>query len=319
MSAIRQAGKINENTTLVDIGMEDVHGMTAVYLIRGDKTCLIDGGTRTQAPRLIKMLGELNAFPPDQIIVTHPHWDHAQGIPLLRQAASRQGKQIEVLASGAAIPLLADAAFNDVFGGGPYESIRAVTPVKEEDAIDLGGVALRIYEVPGHCRGHIAILDEKNRNLFVGDALGIKVSDDIFLPPFMPSTWDSDAFLSSVNRLRQIPYETLCLAHFGCIGGSEARSILDEAVATCNTWWRFYERHADRLGDADYLLQAMRKELNLGIPILRPVTFRLKVLLSLVTAAGSVTGRKTAIVDKLAFGDILGWLATGYRMYTSAH
>jgi len=212
MSAIRQPGKINENTTLVDNGMEDVHGMTAVFLIQGDRKCLIDAGTRTAAPRLVKMLSELDAFPPALIVVTHPHWDHAQGIPLLRQAASRQGKQIEVLASGAAIPLLADAAFNDVFSGGPYESIQAVTPVKEGDTIDLGGIALRIYEVPGHCRGHIAILDEKNSNIFVGDALGDKVSDDIFLPPFMPSTWGPDAFLCSVNKLRQVPYETLCLA-----------------------------------------------------------------------------------------------------------
>jgi hypothetical protein len=106
---------------------------------------------------------------------------------------------------------------------------------------------------------------------------------------------------------------------FGCTGGSEAKSILDEAVDTCNTWWKFYERHADKLSDTDYSLQAMRKELNLGIPILRPATFRLKVLLSLVIAFSSVMGRKTAIIDKLAFGDILGWLATGYRMYTSAH
>ena len=303
MSAIRQPGKINENTTLVDIGMEDVYGMTAVYLVRGDRKCLIDGGTRHEAPRLMKMLSELDAFPPDLIVVTHPHWDHAQGIPLLRQAASRQGKQIEVLASGEAIPLLADASFNDVFGGGPYESIQDVTPVKEGDTIDLGGIALRIYEVPGHCQGHIAILDEKNRNIFVGDALGNKLSDDIFLPPFMPPTWDPDAFLSSVNKLKQIPYETLCLAHFGCIGGSEARSILDEAVETCNTWWQFYERHAEGLSDTDYLLQAMRKEINPGIPIIRPMSFRLKVLLSLVTAAGSMMGSKTAIIDKLAFGD----------------
>ena len=91
------------------------------------------------------------------------------------------------------------------------------------------------------------------------------------------------------------------------------------AVETCNTWWKFYERHADRLDDADYLLQAMRKEINLGIPVLRPMTFRLRALLGLVTAVGSVTGRKTAIIDKLALRDLLGWLATGYRIYTSAH
>jgi len=319
MSAIRQPGKINENTTLIDIGMGDVCGMTAVYLIQGARKCLIDGGTRKEAPRLVKMLSELDAFPPDLIIVTHPHLDHTQGIPLLRQEASRQGKKIEVLASNEAIPLLADASFNDVFEGGPYESIQDVTPVKEGDTINLGGIALRIYEVAGHCRGHIAILDEKNSNILVGDALGIKVSDAIFLPPFMPPTWEPDAFLSSVNKLRQVPYETLCLAHFGCIYGSEAKSILDEAVETCNIWWQFYERNAERLSDTGYLLQAMRKEINPGTPVIRPMSFRLSVLLGLVTVAGTVMGRKTAIIDKLAFGDPLKWLATGYRMYKSSH
>lgn len=319
MSAIRHAGKINKNTTLVDIGMEDAYGVTAVYLIQGARKCLIDGGTRTEAPRLLKTLKELDAFPPDLIVVTHPHWDRTQGIPLLRQEAATHGEKIEVLASNEAIPLLADASFNDVFGGGPYESIQDVTAVKEGDTIDLGGIALRIYEVPGHCRGHTAILDEKNGNLFVGDAIGDKISDAIFLPPFMPPAWDPDAFLSSVNKLKQIPYETLCLSHFGCMYGSEAKSILDEAVETCNTWWQFYARHAERLSDTDYLLQAMRKEINPGIPMIRAMSFRSSVLLGLVTAAGTVMGRKTAIIDKLAFGDTLKWLATGYRMYTSAH
>ncbi len=318
MSAIRQPGKINANTTLIDIGMEDVHGMTAVYLVQGARKCLIDGGTRTEASRLIDLLGKLGAFPPDLIVVTHPHWDHAQGIPRLRETASWQGRNIEVVASHAAIPLLADPAFNDVFGGGPYESIQEVSPLQEGDTLDLGGVTLRIYDVPGHCRGHIAILDEVNHNLFVGDALGYKVSDDIFLPPFM-ANWEPDAFLASVDKLRQVPFETLCLAHFGCIGGVEARSILDEAVETYHTWWRFYERHADRLDDTDYLLKAMRQEINPGVPVLKPLTFKARGLLNLALTAASVTGRKTAMVDKLAFGEMLGWLATGYRMYTGTH
>ena len=319
MSAIRQPGKINANTTLIDIGMLDVRGLTAVYLIQGARKCLIDGGTRKEAPRLVKMLSELDAFPPDLIIVTHPHWDHAQGIPWLRQEAARQGKKIEVLASTEAIPLLADASFNDVFGGGPYDSIRDVTAIREGDSIDLGGIALRIYNIPGHCRGHVAILDEKNGNVFVGDAIGDKVSDALFIPPFMPPTWDPDAFLSSVNKLRQLPYESLCLAHFGCIQGSEAKSILDEALDTCNTWWRWCESNADRLSDTNYLLQAMRKEINPGIPVLKPMTLRLSLLLGLVTAAATVMGRKTAVIDKLALGDALKWLATGYRTYRSTH
>ena len=56
MTANRTPGKINDNTTLIDIGMFGVQGVTATYLIQGDKTCLIDGGTRKESHRLIKAL-----------------------------------------------------------------------------------------------------------------------------------------------------------------------------------------------------------------------------------------------------------------------
>jgi glyoxylase-like metal-dependent hydrolase (beta-lactamase superfamily II) len=180
----------------------------------------------------------------------------------------------------------------------------------------LGGITLRIYDVPGHCRGHIAVLDETNGTIFVGDAIGYKMSDDIFLPPFMPPTWDPDAFQSSIERLRQISYQALCLAHFGCIGGDEAKAILNEAVATCQSWWQFYERHAARLTDAGYLLQAMRRELHPGLPVVRPLSSGLRALLAVVTAGASVLGQKAAVIDRLAYGDALQWLASGYRMYT---
>ncbi len=319
MTAIRQAGKFNENTTLIDIGMQDVHGITAVYLVQGEKKCLIDSGTHKDAPRLVKMLNELGAFPPDIIIATHPHWDHIQGIPWLRQQAALQGKQIEVLASPEAIPLMADASFNDIFHSGSHASIQDVTPVKDGDTIDLGGLTLRIYDIPGHCQGHIAILDEKNRNVFVGDALGDKIGDGLFLPPFMPPTWDPQAFVSSVEKLKQLPYETLCLTHFGCISGSEARTILDESVENCNRWWQWIEKNRDRLSDTGYLLRAMRAEINPIIPTIQPMTPMMSVALGLVTAAGTVLGNKTAILDKLFLGDILHWLGTGYRMYTEKH
>lgn len=317
MSAIRQQGKINENTTLLDIGLFGVYGIASVYLIRGEKTCLIDTGTSKEAPRLVKLLRELGAFPPNYIVVTHAHYDHAQGVPHLRREAAGENKSIEVLASQQAIPLLADRSFNDPFNKGPYESILDVTPVEEGETIDLGGITLRFYEIPGHCRGHIAILDEKNKTIFVGDALGVKYADHCFLPPFMPPTWDPQAFLSSVNKLKQIPYEAICLGHFGCFSGSEARSILDEAVETYRTWWQLYVKNADRLDDADYLLQAVRKEINPVIPELRPISFGMRVMFGLLSAAGSITGRKTAMIDKLAMGEYLEWLALGYRAYQS--
>jgi glyoxylase-like metal-dependent hydrolase (beta-lactamase superfamily II) len=312
MSAFRLPGKINEDTTLLDIGLFGVYGMAAVYLIRGEKTCLIDAGDRGEAPRLVKLLRKLGAFPPDYLILTHPHYDHAQGVPHLRREAAGR---IEVLASQQAIPLLEDPSFNNPFNKGPYASIRDVTPLKEGDTLDLGGISLHIYDVPGHCQGHIAILDEKNKTMFVGDALGVKPMDDIYLPPFMPPTWDPEAFVSTVNKLKAIPYESICLAHFGCISGDEARHLPDEALETYNTWWHFYEKNSDRLDDTDYLLKAMRAEPLLGIPVLRPVSLGMRAMLVFLSAASALLGKKTAMIDKLAFGDYLAWLAISYRDY----
>jgi hydroxyacylglutathione hydrolase len=316
MSAIRQQGKLNDNTTLLDIGMRGIYGLAAVYLVRGEKTCLIDGGTRTEAPRIVKMLRALDAFPPDYLILTHPHWDHAQGVPRIRRAAPAQYK-MEVLASQQAIPLLADPSFNDPFGKGPYERIQNVTPLNEGDTLDLGGLTLRMFDVPGHCQGHLAILDEQNGTLFTGDAAGVKMTDHTFLPPFMPPTWDPEAFLSSVNKLKHIPHESICLAHFGCIYGDEAASILDEVVEVSRRWWELYERNAGMLNDTDRLLQVVREEINPAVPDIRPTSTGMRLLFGLVVAADKVLGRKPAILDKLAFGDYLSWLVKGYQTYTT--
>jgi glyoxylase-like metal-dependent hydrolase (beta-lactamase superfamily II) len=204
--------------------MFGVSGSTAIYLIEDEKKCLIDDGTQTEAKRIINMLKERNVFPPEIVIVTHSHYDHTQAIPAMRKEAAKQGKTIDVMASETAIPLLEDQSYNDVFESGPYKNIRDVTPVKEGDSIDIGQTTLKIFEVPGHHKDHIAILDEMNKNIFVGDSIGYKVGDDTFLPPFMPPFWDAEAFHATIEKLRQINYESLCLAHFGYIYGRRSQS-----------------------------------------------------------------------------------------------
>jgi glyoxylase-like metal-dependent hydrolase (beta-lactamase superfamily II) len=313
MPAIREPGLINENTTMLDIGMLDRYGFTALYLIRGSRTCLIDTGTRTEAPYLVRKLTEINAFPPDVIILTHPHWDHTQGLPLIRQLASNLGKKIEVFASGDAIPLLADPSFNDVYPCGPYESIQDVTSVEEGDSVDLGDILLRIYDVPGHCNGHIAILDEKNKNIFVGDAIGQKLGENYFIPPFMPPSWNMEKYLLTIEKMEKLDFMTLSLAHFGCICGEDAKLILDEAVETMHVWWQFFDRHSGCLDDNNYLLKVMRKEINPTLPEFRAKTLKKKIMYQLATCLGSVTGRKTMLLDQLSFGDTLKFLAIGYR------
>ncbi|MBS0204750.1 MAG: MBL fold metallo-hydrolase [Planctomycetes bacterium] len=317
MVAQRVPGAINPQTTLIDIGMGNCHGIASAYLIQGARSCLIDAGTRQAAPRLIKQLRALNAFPPDMIVVTHPHWDHTQGIPVLRQAAAAEGRTIEVIAARRAIPLLADATFNNDFGGGPHLAVLDVSPVDDGARIDLGGIQLRIIGLPGHSDGQIAILDETHGNICVGDAIGDKLADDIFLPPFMPRTWDAPGFSQAIETLRQTPYETLCLTHFGCISGPEARTILDEALDNCRIWWEWFDKHADHLHQTRRLLLAMRSELDVGIPRILPMHAGTKLGLGILTTVASLFGRRTRVLDRLYFCHAIEWLARGYTMSRS--
>ncbi len=256
MTAIRKPGKINDDTILFDVNMMGIPKIAAMYLIESGKKCIIDGGTHTEARKIIRQLKDLNFFPPDMIILTHSHWDHTQAVPMMMKRAEKEGKKIEILASAAAIPNLKDQSFNDIFGVGPFNNIETdVTPLKEGDTVDLGGINLEIFEVPGHMSDHIAILDTKNKNLLVGDAIGYKVTDSLFIAPFMPPHWDADAFLKTIEKIRNIEYDGISLAHFGYIYDTEARSILDEAISAYENWWNAFEQYIDKLDDIDYLIE----------------------------------------------------------------
>ena len=315
MSAIRETGKINDNTSLIDIGMMGVAGVTAMYLIEDEKKCLIDGGTRTEAKRIINTLKEMKAFPPDIIIVTHSHWDHTQAIPTLRREAARQGKAIEVLASEAAIPLLADQSYNDVFESGPYQNITDVKALKEGDVVALGKTNLQIYEVPGHHKDHIAILDGPNKNIFVGDSIGYKIGDHTFLPPFMPPFWDMKLFRETIEKYRQIDFESLCLAHFGYIYGAEAKTVLDEAVATCDAWWEAFDKNADHLDNIDYMMNVVFNEIK-PTPIHPEIlSTKLKILAGVMTTVTKILRKEPMPLFNHLMKGIVEWLGKGYQTY----
>jgi len=255
MTAIREEGKVNDDTTLIDIRMFGVPKITGIFVIESGKTCLIDAGTHTEARKILRQLKEINVFPPDKIILTHSHWDHCQAIPFLNQRALKEGKEIEIYASEKAIPNLRDQSYNEIFGTGPFNNIETnLITLKEGDIVDLEGIRLKIFEAQGHMTDQVLILDEKNKNLFIGDALGDKVSDAVFVPPFYPPNWDKEEFLKSINKIKKIDYETISLAHFGLLYGDEAQNVLDESVANVNKWWSFFEENIEHLNNIPYMV-----------------------------------------------------------------
>ena len=262
MTAIRNEGKLNNNTTLIDAELGGFKGGVACFLIEsGDQKVLIDAGAKSSGPLIYRKLKELNAWPVSKIIITHSHFDHTQGVIYLREQAAAEGFKIEIMASEKGIPYYKDQTYNSFFqypGQEPFLSIDDIISLRDGDVIELNDdFHLKIFETPGHMVDHISIYDEQNKCLFVGDCIGAKFDEDFLICNANTSFWDNTAFHSSVEKLKTIDFESLCFSHFGYITGDEAKSILDEVLFVFDKWREIFDKNPDKLDDIPFLEKIM--------------------------------------------------------------
>jgi glyoxylase-like metal-dependent hydrolase (beta-lactamase superfamily II) len=271
MAQIRNEGKINDHTYLIDAvhrGMERQH---AVYLLKSSDggTCLIDAGTKDSARVIYGKLKALDAWPPDRIIFTHSHWDHTQGVEYLRGKATETGDTLKVFASEKAMPYLADQSFNICFGTdeAPYLDIEDVSGLKNGDRIDVGkDLTVTIVDTPGHMADHISVWDETTGNIIVGDAIGMKWTDEFIVSNPNSEFWNEADYLQSLETLKALGVKTIGLAHFGCLTGDEAARFLDDSVATYKKWMSVLAQHMDRIDDIPYLVEILWADVYSHMP-----------------------------------------------------
>jgi glyoxylase-like metal-dependent hydrolase (beta-lactamase superfamily II) len=168
------------------------------------------------------------------------------------------GKKVKVLASKPAKTMIEDPSKIGVdFGMGPIEPVKNVTSINEGDAVDLGGVELEVISIPGHTPGHIGLYDKLNRNIFVGDSIGYKIDENTFLPPIIPPWFTKEQFYASLDKLKKIKFDSICVAHYGLWDGSDAKKILDESKTVFDNFWNFFEDNRDKLDDTGYITKSL--------------------------------------------------------------
>ena len=235
MPWIVNEGKFNNNTYLFDSFQHEAEYSMGYYVIQGTKKrALIDTSGPIEAERFAKRLKNLDLIP-DILILTHSHWDHAGGTTVFQ----KKFPNIEVFAAKPAIESLKNnskynESFSDVIPD--LEPVENITPVKEGDIIDLGGMELLIFETPGHTKCSISILDQKNMILCVGDALGY-LWENFILPPIMPPEFSQEKLLSTFNKVKKIDYSVIACAHYGLLT-EDAAEIFPTYAKFCYIFWR---------------------------------------------------------------------------------
>ena len=169
----------------IDTRMAGYDGITAGYLIRGDRPCLVETGTAPSAPVVRDALAWLGISADDlaTVVVTHIHLDHAGGAGDI--AAMFPAAQIVVHQRGArhlADPSRLMAGARLVYGNALERLFGVLTPVPAERIVALddvgtvdlgGGRRLDSHYSPGHAKHHIGLVDSDSGDLYVGDAAGV--------------------------------------------------------------------------------------------------------------------------------------------------
>jgi len=314
---------INDDVFLIDAGWNQVIGLAATYLVKGEKTCLIDGGTREGSKDLLKSLEALKVSFPDYIVLTHSHYDHTQGVPVIREAAQKAGRDIEVYAHESGIERLADQSFNKVFDEKTtYYNIPDVHPLKHGDELDLGGNQLKILDAPGHIPDHIVVLEENSQILFTGDAIGAQYLENYPLPTFMPPLFNKTDYFKTLNMVKNIEFHGIALGHYGFYAHEAATTLVREAIATAEMWSQLLEQKTYQLADFNELFNDILRETALNEEILRTADFEVKpfmlrTMMGVINSIRRVLGKHPLAVSDQMFPEFMKWTIKGYQESSS--
>ncbi len=203
----------------------------SIYIIENEgMRLMIDVGDALKARSNIKKIKDFGLYPIHKIVLTHSHWDHAQGLSKLIKLM--KDLDVEILASENAVENLKhpEKMVEGYEGINSYPFEEKVTPLKEGDFIDLNGLELEIKNFFGHTMDSIGIFDKTNRNIFAGDAFIMRLDQDAFFIPLMPPDFHEQELLKTFVKLREMRNDlnSISLAHFGVWKDNHFEQILNE-------------------------------------------------------------------------------------------
>ncbi len=197
----------------------------SAYFIKETRGVLIEPGPSALVPAIQAAISHLGLSDLEYIIPTHIHLDHGgaagelcQLFPEAKVVVNQQGARHIIepsqLIRGTRLAFGDD--FETIYGAILPVPESQVKIVQDGERLLVGSRELEIIHTPGHASHHIAIFDTKVRGLFCGEALGLVYNTgSLPLPAAAPPSLDLDAYLSDMERLRQLKPRLLFYSHDG--------------------------------------------------------------------------------------------------------
>jgi glyoxylase-like metal-dependent hydrolase (beta-lactamase superfamily II) len=246
------------NIEIIDLDFMDREQVIASFLLLGEdgtSAALVETGPTTCLESLNAGLQDHGVSTEDvgQVFVTHIHLDHAGASGHLSELLPNANFYVHEVG----YPHLVDPSklvksATRIYGENMDELWGEARPVPEdrivilkegEEAEAAGGI-LVAHDTPGHAYHHLAYLEPDAGALFTGDVAGIRRPGQSYIrPPTPPPEIDVEAWVRSIEHIREISPASLWPTHFGSY--EDVGRHLGELEQRLQDWLLFVEGRMD--------------------------------------------------------------------------
>jgi glyoxylase-like metal-dependent hydrolase (beta-lactamase superfamily II) len=246
------------NIEIIDLDFMDKEQIIASFLLLADdgsSAAIIETGPTTCLERLKAGLKDHGVSHEDvrQVFLTHIHLDHAGASGHLAEVLPNATFYVHEVGYPHLVDpskLVKSAAriygesMNELWGEArPVPEDRVVILKESEEAEAAGGV-LVAHDTPGHAYHHLAYLEPGSGALFTGDVAGIRLPGQSYVrPPTPPPEIDVEAWVRSIEHIREIAPASLWPTHFGSY--EDVNRHLGELEQRLQDWLLFVEGQMD--------------------------------------------------------------------------
>jgi glyoxylase-like metal-dependent hydrolase (beta-lactamase superfamily II) len=181
---------------------------------------LVDPGPESSLETVLEALGDA---PPEAVLLTHIHLDHAAATGAL----VRRWPDLQVYVHERGAPHLIDpskllASAERLYGDQMQRLWGEIVPVPEANVKVLGGGetvrGMRVAYTPGHASHHVCYLHEESGTAFVGDVAACRIPPSgLIMPPTPPPDIDVEVWEESLDLIASWSPQRLALTHFGAV------------------------------------------------------------------------------------------------------
>ena len=235
---IRKPGKVGDH--LWFFGREE----SGVYLLEGeDGAMLISGGMSYIVPEILQQFDEfgIDEEKISKILILHSHFDHVGVIPFFKRRLPRaevyaSARAWEILRMEKAVTTINEFSRNvakrmemeEAYFIYDLEWRDDVTgkTIREGDQIDLRGLTVSIFEIPGHSSCCIAAYVPQLKALFPTDGGGIPFDETIITSGNSNYT----NYQEGLGKLKDLEVEVYFADHYGYVTGEEAKTFIPKTI-----------------------------------------------------------------------------------------